>query len=527
MGRQPLSNVDAAWLHMEEPTNLMMITGFFQFDRPLDFERIKQTLEVRFLKFRRFRQRVVESRLPLRPPQWEDDRHFDLDAHLHRVALPAPADQAAMMEMINDLVATPLDFHRPLWQFHYIENAPEGPILFCRLHHCIADGIALMHVLLSLCDEDADAPWPEPAPARSRQPRGLLPTLFAPAYNAIGATRKVAELMLHEGMEMLMDPAHALERGKEAASFAQRLGRLTLLPPDPKTAFKGKLGISKRAAWSQPIPLADVKRVGKLIGGTVNDVLLTTMAGALRGYLIGRGEEVEGKDIRAMIPVNLRPPAEAFKLGNHFGLVVLALPIGLPDPIDRLLALKKRMDDLKNSPEALVGFTILNAMGLAPTEIESLGVQFFASKATAVMTNVPGPQQQLYFAGAPIEKVMFWVPQSGRMGMGVSIFSYAGNVHVGLITDAGLVPNPEEIIAGYHEEFARLQALADEVEALAYKESAEPEAAPAPAEPTPAPTRCQGITQAGQPCKKPAQPGSPYCHIHARLAAAEAATGQG
>ena len=272
--------------------------------------------------------------------------------------------------------------------------------------------------------------------------------------------------------------------------------------------------MGKRAAWSQPIPLADVKRVGKLIGGTVNDVLLTTMAGALRGYLIGRGEEVDGKDIRAMIPVNLRPPEEAFKLGNHFGLVVLALPIGLADPIDRLLALKARMDDLKNSPEALVGFTILNAMGLAPTEIESLGVQFFASKATAVMTNVPGPQKRLYFAGAPIENLMFWVPQSGRMGMGVSIFSYAGNVHVGLITDAGLVPNPEEIIAGYHEEFARLQTLADEVGALAYK-------APAPAKAAaPAAGRCQGITRSGQSCKKAAQPGSSYCHIHAPLAAA-------
>lgn len=510
MSRQPMAKVDAAWLHMEDPTNLMMINGFFQFSQPLDYERVKATLEVRLLRFERFKQRVVESHLPMRPPYWETDPHFEIESHLHRVALPAPGDKEVLKELVNDLASTPLDFSKPLWQFHIIEGYEEGPLLFCRLHHCIADGIALMAVMLSLCDDHPDAPWPQPESAEDRHGGQLLRRLVRPAAEAFATTRKVTETLASESLEILSNPAHVFDLTLDATAFAGRLARLTLLPPDPKTIFKGKLGVSKRTAWSQPIPISEVKEIGKAMGGTINDVLLTAVTGALRRYLQSRNQEVDDIEIRAMVPVNLRPLEEATRLGNQFGLVVLALPIRLADPVERLLELKRRMDDLKQSPEALVGYTVLQAMGFAPSEVERLGVEFFASKSSAVMTNVPGPRQKLYFAGSRIEEIMFWVPQSGRMGLGVSIFSYAGEVVLGVITDAGLVPDPETIITGFHEEFVALRQLVANIAEQTYKGEV-----PVVAEEDRG--RCKAITRSGQRCKNKAMAGSPYCHIHAKL----------
>lgn len=513
MAKQPMTHVDAAWLRMEDPTNLMMISGFFEFARPLDFERVRATIEHRLLRFRRFRQRIVNSRLPLRTPYWEDDPRFSLDAHLHRIALPAPGDDTALKELVNHLASSPVDFTKPLWQLHVIENYKGGSLLFCRLHHCIADGIALMHVMLSLCDDRADAPWPEPLSEREhRRRQSALFRLVSPAATAFATTRKLGGLVLEEGREMVTNPVHLLERTRQATSFTRSLGRLVLLPPDPKTVFKGELGVSKHTAWSSELPLEEIKTIGRIMGATVNDVLMTLVSGALRRYLLQRGEQADGLDIRAMVPVNLRPPEQAFKLGNHFGLVVMALPIGIGDPLERLLVVKKRMDDLKNSPEAVVGFTILQAMGLAPAEIETLGVQFFAAKATLVLTNVPGPRQHLYFAGERIERVMFWVPQSGRMGMGVSLFSYAGNVVVGVITDARLVPDPERIVEELHAEFETMKVLVRQVEANVYRGQAQIAQANDHG-------LCKAMTQAGRPCRNKAMAGSAYCYVHARVVA--------
>ena len=166
MARSPLSSVDTAWLRMEHPTNLMMITGVMVFRAPMDFERLKTTLEHRLLRFDRFRQRVVRPRLPIGWPYWQDDPQFDLNQHVHRVSLGASGDLAALEELVNELMSTPLDFSRPLWELHLVEGYADGRAigdgcaLIVRLHHCTADGIALVRVLLSLTDTDPAAPWP-------------------------------------------------------------------------------------------------------------------------------------------------------------------------------------------------------------------------------------------------------------------------------------------------------------------------------------------------------------------------------
>ena len=230
--------------------------------------------------------------------------------------------------------------------------------------------------------------------------------------------------------------------------------------PDSRTLFKGELSVARRTAWSQPLPLDQVKAVGRATGATVNDVVVASVAGALRSYMQGRGQAVEGIDVRAMVPVDIRSAAEALeKLGNHFGLVVLSLPVGLAEPLGRLHELKRRMDQLKHTPEAIVTYGIVQAMGMTPIRIERLVLRFFTSKTSVVMTNVIGPRHKLYLAGNPIRQVNFWVPQTAGIGLGISIFSYAGEVVVGIMANAKLVPDPETIVDAFEAEFAALQAL--------------------------------------------------------------------
>lgn len=483
----PLSSVDTAWWRMEDPTNLMMITGILTFARPVDFGRLAQVIEQRLLAFDRFRQRVVENRLG--GLAWEEDSHFDLRYHLRRIALPAPANQATLQELVSDFMSTPLDYKRPLWQFHLIDNYAGGSVLLGRLHHSIGDGIALIQVLLSLTDNTPDGDTrPEPTLARPKKQPSPLQSLLAPL--------KLSQKIWNEGQELLGNPEKMMEAARMGISGATTLGKLTFRWPDPPTAFKGELGVLKKAAWSQPLDLNEVKAVGKATGGTVNDVLLTAMTGALRRYLQHRGQAVEGVNIRAAVPVNLRRPDAPLELGNKFGLVFLSLPVGLTDPVERLNELKRRMDDLKDSPEAIVVFGLLNAIGSGPVEIQNLLVTLFGTKATAVMTNVPGPRQPLYLAGQEMTDIMFWVPQSGRLGLGVSIISYAGRVWLGVATDAGLIPDPDNIIEAFHTEFDGLMELV-----RAVKEET-------------ASAQCQATTKAGQLCRNHPLPGSNFCRVH-------------
>ncbi len=458
MTTENLSAVDTAWLHMEDPTNLMMVTGVLVLDGALDFTRLTELLRERLLRVPRFRQRVVESRLPLAAPRWETDATFDLRSHLHHVALAPPGDAGALRDLVSDLMSTPLDFTKPLWQFHLVDGFGTGSVLVGRLHHSIGDGIALVKVLLSMADGAESFPGtPVPAgepEAEEERTGGLL----GPAADVLSRTRNATEELVREGMDALTHPEHLLDLAARGASGADALAKLLLMDPDPETPFKGSLGVAKRAAWSEPVPLEQVKAVGKALGGTVNDVLLTAVTGALRRYLEGRGGAVEGLEFRAVVPVNLRRPGDE-GLGNRFGLVFLPLPVGLESVTERLSVLRERMDELKRSPEAVVAFGLLGAFGSVPAEIERLVVDIFGRRGTGVMTNVVGPRERISLAGVPVKELMFWVPQSGRLGLGVSILSYAGGVSLGVATDAGLVPDPERILLAFREEFDALVSL--------------------------------------------------------------------
>jgi diacylglycerol O-acyltransferase len=444
----PLSSVDAAWLRMEDPTNLMMVTGVMVVDGKLDLKRYRLLLDRRLAPFGRFHQRIVRPRSRGNMPHWQVDSRFDIDNHVSHVALPAPGGDKALREMVSELMATPLDFTKPLWHTHVIDAHDGSSVVLTRIHHCVADGIALVRVMLSLTDQSATTRAIE---APRRRPDWLAAFDWLP--EAVG--RGVAA-----GRDLVSNPEKLGDLARFSGGAAYHLGRLIMLWPDPATVFKGPLGRRKRAAWSQPVPLDDFKAIGKAFGSTVNDVLIAAATGALRRYLEQRGESTAGLSFRASVPVNLRPAHETHKMGNAFGLVFLSLPVGIVDPVRRLRAIKKEMDGLKRSPEAWVAYGVLSVMGLAPVEVEQLGLRFFGSKATAVLTNVPGPREPLYLAGRKVDKIMFWVPQSGHLGLGISIFSYAGGVMLGVATDEGLVPDPERIVEAFKAEFEALRAAA-------------------------------------------------------------------
>lgn len=469
----PLSHVDTAWLHMEDPTNLMMVTGIFRLDRPLSIELLRDTLQARMTdRFPRLRHRVRQDGSQA---FWVADRTFDVGAHVHRLALPEPRGAAELRDVVSDLMSTPLDFSKPLWQCHLIEGVDDGCAVLLRLHHCIGDGVALVHVLLSMADLVPDAPPLRPEPRRRRRKEEVgsrLGWAFGRALDVVAGTvagtvgvvtgtmrvsRQIGQLM-QETVQAVRHPSHLLELTQSAAQGAQVLFEMLMRPGDPPTPFKGPLGVRKRAAWSRPIQVADVKACGQAVGATINDVLLAAVTGALRRYLVRRRFEVHGLELNAMVPVNLRPLERADELGNEFGLIYLTLPVGESEAAERLRLVKQRMDEIKRSPEPLVAFQMLNALGLAPREMADTLINMFGSKSTAVMTNVAGPRQPIYFAGRKVESLLFWVPQSGRMGLGVSILSYNGRVVVGVASDAGLVPDPERLVEDFADEYAYLTA---------------------------------------------------------------------
>lgn len=447
--RRPLSNADAAWLHMDRPTNLMVIHCVLLFDEQLDWERLAEVVRRRLVEpYPRFRRRVVERRLALHGPHWADDPDFDLTRHMHRRGLRAPGDEAALKELVGDLASIPLDRDKPLWDMYLIDGPAPGCAVIVRMHHCIADGIALARVMLSLTD-------PTPGGEQREQESPRQPS----RWGAVSAAARLTLTVAHEGLEAVVNPRHTLELADRLAADAQALAKLLFTPGDTPSVLKRDLGAARGVAWSRPLDLGEIKSIAHAQDATVNDILLAAVSGALRGYLMARGEDPH--EIRTMVPFNLRPLDQPVprELGNRFGLVFLTLPVDRSSRRERLRELKRRMDDIKHSPEGPVSYAVLETVGLTPPGIESRIVDVFTAKATAVMTNVPGPRETVYLAGTPMRAVLVWAPTAGSVGMSVSIFSYHGEVTVGLLVHAHVVPDPQSILDRLQRELAAMARL--------------------------------------------------------------------
>ncbi|MGP0101849.1 MAG: wax ester/triacylglycerol synthase family O-acyltransferase [Solirubrobacteraceae bacterium] len=440
-----LSSADAAWLHMDRPTNLMVINSVLLFDEQLDWERFAEVVRRRMVeRYPRFHQRVAEGRVALDGPHWREDPDFDLARHMHRRGLPAPGDEQALRDLAGDLAAMSLDRGKPLWDMYLIDGPGGGCAVIVRMHHCIADGIALAQVMLSLTDTAPEAE--ADVVPNGRDPHGRDPH---------GRSWPLA--LFEEGLRTLAHPRHAVDA---LFADAQALAKLVFTPRDAPSVLKRDAGAARSVSWSRPLSLQRVKAIAHAQGATVNDVLLAAVSGALRGYLADRGEEPH--ELRTLVPVNLRAPEEPIphELGNRFGLVFLTLPVDLSSRRERLHELKRRMDEIKSSPQGPVSYAVLEAIGLTPPEIESRVIDIFTAKATAVMTNVPGPRETVYLAGSPLRAVLVWAPTAGSVGMSVSILSYDGTITVGLLVHAQLVPDPQAIVARLQRELAAMARLA-------------------------------------------------------------------
>lgn len=468
--REKMSTVDTAWLRMDSNSNLMMIVAVLMFDQPMDMRRFRHIMQTRLLTYKRFRSRVVHD---MTGGAWWQEQEVDLNDHVVRITLnPASVcNKAELEQLVSELSATPLDSSKPLWQMHLVDNCigEDGKIrqgVIIRIHHCIADGMALVGVLLSMFDRSPHAPeGEEPEEPITLDEDNPWLRLMLPVTKGTITAINLSTSIWTKYMWMVADSnklASRLSRmGDMAGRFTLDAFKLMAMPDDSRTRLKGKPKGTKHVAWSEPLPLDEIKTIGKALGGSVNDVLMASVAGAIGAYLRAKGDLVPlNSDLRAMVPVNLRKAGEEKKLGNAFGLVPLVLPIGIEDPVERLNEVRRRMDELKGGYQAIVAMAVLGVLGATPKQMQNEIQNYFAKKATAVMSNVPGPQSPLYLAGSQLDQIMFWVPQSGDIGVGVSILSYNGGVQFGLVTDDAIASDPHEIINRFAPEFEKLVLLA-------------------------------------------------------------------
>lgn len=456
---KPLNGADTAWLRMDSPTNLMIINAMLITEH-MQFDDFKNTIRNRFLHFPRFLSKPV---LKTGQYVWEEDEYFDIDSHVKRVALPAPADKKVLQAYLADQVSVPFDSSKPLWQLLFIENYEDGNAIIFRVHHAYADGLALISVFHSITDETPNVtPIVHGRTARHQEavndnisinyewPR--YQHAVDSALHRIDRYGRLARKLSSEGLQILSHQESLKELVGDGVRAVAELAQLAALPPDSKKLLKGPLGVRKTCAWSDPISFEKFHGIAKVLGCKINDLLLSCVAGALREELLTRGAKLDGEKIHVTVPVNIRPTDKVNMgvnpedLGNCFGTVFVPLPIGIDNPIERVYKLKHDMIALKQSLQPALSYAILYASGLMPRTLQKSLLESFGNKTSAVLSNVPGTRDARYLSGARIKEQLFWVPQTGDLGLGLSIISYAGQIQFGLVGDAKLFPKPERIV---------------------------------------------------------------------------------
>lgn len=445
-GHEPMAAVDAFWLNAETPENRMIINGILALDGVLEMGDLVKTVQDGLLGFDRFRRPVERED---GHPSWGPELDFLPEGHFETRQLPLGSSEPErdLQALVSELLSRPLREDQPLWHTYLVQGHPRGSVVVIRVHHCIADGIALVYVLLSMAHAKPDAGPPPPQAA----PHGSSATGFDWVREKLEHTSE----RLHQGWHLLehLNPQHLLRKGHDLSAA---IGKLTTMSAQDHPVLKGRLGTEKAVAWTEPLDLSRIKALAKRADAKINDVLVAMATGGLRRYIASRGQPVDGEILRATVPVNLRPLSQAHELGNRFGLVFLDLPIYEASPRARLAAVRESMNKIKGGAEAVVSYGLLRAIGAGPEALEEQAVDLFSSKTSLILTNVPGPRTPLTFAGRPVRRIMFWVPQSGSVSLGLSIISYVDHVMVGVQVDKGLVPDP----------FAVAEAMADELDVL-------------------------------------------------------------
>jgi diacylglycerol O-acyltransferase / wax synthase len=450
-----LSPLDASFLHIENDVNHMHIgsVGIFE-GPPPTYEELTSAVGGRLALVPRYRQKVAMVPLSLGRPVWVDDPHFNIEYHVRHTALPEPGGEPELRRLVGRVMSQRLDRGKPLWEIWMAEGLEDGRwAMVSKVHHCLVDGVSgaeLLAVLLDLSPEVpppvADGWHPAAEPSPIRLAHDAVVDLLTSPYEQVRAAGSIVRR-----------PRHTLDTLRELATGSVALSRI--VKPTPPTSLTGPIGPHRRYAWTVA-DLAEIKRIRRAHGGTVNDVVLALITRGFRDLVRSRGEETDSRVIRTLVPVSVRArsgsgPAEGDgTMENRVSAMFAELPVGLDDPVARLRAISTQLDDLKQSKQAVAGEALTSLSGFAPPMLLALGTRVATRAAhrmgqlDTVTTNVPGPQFPLYLCGRRMVRACPYVPLAAPLRVGVAIFSYDGELVFGVTGDYDCAPDIDVLVRG-------------------------------------------------------------------------------
>jgi WS/DGAT/MGAT family acyltransferase len=460
-----LTAVDASFLHQEGENSHMHVGGLTLLEGPPpEMEEFLEQIRRRLHLVPRYRHKLAYTALDSGRPVWVDDPSFNLEFHVRHTALPAPGSWEQLRNLTARIFSQALDRSRPLWEMWLIEGLWDNKFaLISKTHHSLIDGIAGVDLATVLFDLSPDPP-PLRHSGRAWKPNPEPDTTELVAAGLRGAVRAGME-MIGGTVSALTHPDRSLERAREAA---EGIGEIVWagLNPAPATPLNVEIGPHRRFV-GVAAKLDDFKLVKNTLGGTVNDVVLAVVTGALRSFLIARGRRTEGLELRALVPVSVRTVGERHEGGNRIVVMRGPLPVYIEDPLERLRFVRHAMDGLKESKQALGAEVIAGAQNFAPPTIlaQASRLNFSTRLFNLIVTNVPGPQFPLYVLGRRMERVfpVAFLPENHALA--VAIMSYAGEMNFGLLGDFDALPDIEQIGDSIAEELATLVELARERQA--------------------------------------------------------------
>lgn len=452
-----LSALDAGFLGLENDRQQMHVGSLLIFEGPApSFEDFSAHVESSLGSIPRYRQRVRRVPLDLARPLWVDDPHFLLAYHLRHTAVPSPGCGDQLHALFARVLSQRLDLHRPLWELWLVEGLSEQRwAVITKTHHAMIDGLAGGEVMEVLLDGDPDATRPPPTAWHpSPQPSTLalaLSGLGALARLPLDATRSAAA-----AVGGLSSPGDLVVSAAVRAHGLATLGRSMA---SPTSALNGPLGPHRRWGWARA-ELSDIKRVKTAAQCSVNDVVLAAVAGGLREYLMGRGEDADDLTVRSLVPVSVRTDAHRGQLGNHVTGLLAELPVGIAQPRERLAAVRRQMNHLKASGQAVGVESALSAADFVPAALMSLGAHVYAVTGQRVVntvtTNIPGPPYPLHLLGRRMLELFPYIPVAESVRISIGIVSYDGHLTIGVTGDYDAVPDLDVLCAQIEASLAEL-----------------------------------------------------------------------
>jgi diacylglycerol O-acyltransferase / wax synthase len=451
-----LSPLDASFLHIEDgsPVSHMHIASVAIFEGPPPpYDDLLSMVEGKLPLVPRYRQVVRMVPLNLGRPVWVDDPHFNARYHMRHSALPSPGGEEQLRRLVGRVMAQQLDRSKPLWEIWIVEGLEDGRwAMLSKVHHAMVDGVSGSDLLAVILDRQREPG----APVADRWAAGPLPSAARVVGEAL-AERTVNPYEMVRGVRAMLRAPRQLA-GQLAVAGQGLLAMRSLLRPTTGSSLNGPIGPHRRYAWARAT-LADVKAVRAGLGGTVNDVVLTIIAGGFRDLLLSRGESLE-RPLRTMVPVSVRTSGERGTYNNKVSAMFADLPIEIDDPVARLESVKAQMQGLKESKQAVAGEVLTSLSGFAPPMLLALGTRLATRlpqrNLHTVTTNVPGPQEPLYAAGRQMLEAYPYVPLAGSVRIGVAIFSYNGNLSFGVTGDYDSAPDIEVLCQGIEAGLAEL-----------------------------------------------------------------------